>query len=92
MNELTTPNMETQLLKRGDRVAWAQRSGGKTVGLSSIHRANGEGLTYCTRAIPPYSQHLELDFPIKLNVCRRCEALNERAAAYEKQQEHRGAA
>jgi len=68
--------------EKGERVAWVTRHNDKTSGLSSVHRVFEGGKTYCSVVIPAPDR---LFPPLKsLNVCSRCEALNKRAAAYEK--------
>lgn len=61
----------------GEQVAWVMKSGGKTSGVSSVHRVFENGKTYCNHIVPPEDRRLPI-LPL-LSVCRRCEVLYNRA-------------
>lgn len=68
----------------GDRVAWVTKQGGKTCGLSAVHRVYDGGKTYCLRTIPE-SERLFQPLP-SLHVCSRCETLCNRAEGHLRRQ------
>jgi hypothetical protein len=81
MNELTGFEATDQAPIYGDKVAWVSVYQGKTSGVSSIHRVYVNGKTFCNHTVPHAARLLP---PlVSLDVCRRCEAMYQRARKYE---------